>query len=202
MIVFLLRFPTNNNDYNTDELKFHHRNSFVTQPPKEITIIKQIEEVVVVQPIQPTKLPEPVREVPTAHPDQVKCMAVNIYHEAAHEPFMGQVAVARVVMNRVKRGFAGDPCKVIYQKTFSGIDKEIVRCQFSWVCQGKRQPAPDNEQYQVAQDIARQVLAHDRWSEDFKDDILFFHSTRIPTQWTYHREFTIGGHVFYSTPKK
>ena len=30
------------------------------------------------------------------------CMATNIYHEAKHEPLVGRIAVAQVVMNRVE----------------------------------------------------------------------------------------------------
>ena len=33
--------------------------------------------------------------------EELRCMALNIYHEARGEPFAGQVAVGHVVMNRV-----------------------------------------------------------------------------------------------------
>lgn len=35
-----------------------------------------------------------------AHSD-IKCLALNIYHEVRGEPIIGQVAVAKVVLNRV-----------------------------------------------------------------------------------------------------
>ena len=34
------------------------------------------------------------------------CLALNVYHEAKNQSFLGQVAVAQVVMNRVKANIA------------------------------------------------------------------------------------------------
>ena len=44
-------------------------------------------------------------EVETGTPqnvDEVYCMSQNIYFEARHESMIGKIAVAHVVMNRVK----------------------------------------------------------------------------------------------------
>ena len=158
--------------------------------------------------INPIKLPEVAKSaesvpVPSIVDNKhIKCMADNIYHESAGEPYMGQVAVARVVINRVKHKFASDPCSVIYQSIKKvKLDKEVVHCQFSWVCQGKKTP-PHNSLYEQAIEIATQVITEDKWKDEFNDNVLFFHSTRIPTQWTYNKAFTIGNHVFYSYDKK
>jgi len=34
--------------------------------------------------------------------ESLMCLALNVYHEAKNQSFIGQVAVAQVVMNRVK----------------------------------------------------------------------------------------------------
>jgi spore germination cell wall hydrolase CwlJ-like protein len=72
-----------------------------------------------------------VKAVNTEH---LRCLATNIYWEAAGEPFMGQVAVARVVVNRVKHGFASNPCKVVYQTNIipdlNSVDGIKRICQF------------------------------------------------------------------------
>ena len=48
---------------------------------------------------------------------QLTCLAKNIYHEAATEPFEGKVAVAQVTINRAESGkFPSDICNVVYQK--------------------------------------------------------------------------------------
>ncbi len=39
------------------------------------------------------------------------CLALNTYHEARDQPFIGQVAVAQVVMNRVRDDrYPDNPC--------------------------------------------------------------------------------------------
>ena len=44
------------------------------------------------------------------------CLALNVYHEARDQPFIGQVAVAQVVMNRVYDDrYPDDVCEVVMQ---------------------------------------------------------------------------------------
>lgn len=140
------------------------------------------------------------------HAEQIRCMALNIYHEAGSEPFMGQVAVARVVMNRVRHGFASNPCKVIYQAHYVPVepDSEEKRklCQFSWVCEGKNNPSKSNPRYQQAEDIARQVILEDRWRDEIPAGALFFHNSSVDPAWTYRHIMTIGNHVFYGRGHK
>jgi len=145
---------------------------------------------------------EPLPAITTApNHEYVKCLATNIYFEAGGEPFMGQVAVARVVMNRILHGFASDPCKVVYQKTVRynrEQERKIIMCQFSWVCQGKLNPNRDSATYQQAKEIATLVLAQDKWSDDIPNNILFFHNHTVNPRWKYDRKMTIGNHVFYA----
>jgi spore germination cell wall hydrolase CwlJ-like protein len=135
------------------------------------------------------------------NPEYLKCLATNIYWEAGGEPFMGQVAVARVVMNRVKHGFGPNPCRVIYQKTtVPDLDNpEGIKniCQFSWVCEGKSTP-PRNTTYIQAEAIAKQILGQNKWSNEIPSNVLFFHNTAVEPGWLHKRAMTIGNHVFYS----
>ena len=154
--------------------------------------------------IDSVKLPTIIYEeriVALTRKEQIKCMAVNIYHEAGGEPYMGQVAVARVVMNRVLHGFASNPCKVIYQMTTRwnpNTEQTITHCQFSWVCQRKKDPHNDNPIYVQAEDIARQVLDENKWKDEISSDLLFFHSTSVKPNWSYYEKLRIGNHIFYS----
>ena len=44
------------------------------------------------------------------------CLALNVYHEAKNQSFLGQVAVAQVVMNRVKdKRYPNTVCEVVKQ---------------------------------------------------------------------------------------
>lgn len=143
--------------------------------------------------------------LPKLDMEHLRCLATNIYHEAGGEPFMGQVAVARVVMNRIKHGFASNPCKVTYQHTTiqDADNPESVRkvCQFSWVCEGKTTPSR-NQIYIQAEKIAKQVLLEDKWRDEIPSDLLFFHNTQVNPNWNYRQSMIIGNHVFYSKHKK
>lgn len=137
--------------------------------------------------------------------DQLTCLATNIYHEAANEPFLGQVAVARVVMNRITHGFASNPCRVIYQSAIvDNIDSEESKklCQFSWVCEGKSKPHESNPKYILAKEIAHKVLTEDAWSDIIPSNVLFFHNTSVKPSWPYNPVLSIGNHIFYSKNKK
>ena len=68
------------------------------------------------------------------------CMATNIYHEAKNQPMAGQIAVAQVVMNRVKDNrYPDNVCDVIKQGlTYKNGKVVLGKCQFSWYCDGKK----------------------------------------------------------------
>ncbi len=133
--------------------------------------------------------------------DHLKCLAINIFYEARGEPFMGQVAVARVVMNRVADpAFPKDPCRVVYQKhdvvnSETGEIKTV--CQFSWVCENLPIPDRNNYHYQQAVTIARDVLKYDRWRDLISDATLFFHNIHVKPKWRHEQVEQIGNHIFY-----
>lgn len=145
------------------------------------------------------------KTISSANVEHVRCLATNIYWEARSEPFMGQVAVARVVMNRIKHGFASNPCKVVYQSMAiqdQDDPSEIKRlCQFSWVCEGKTTPTR-NSTYLQAEEIARKVLSENKWHDVLPSNVLFFHNKTVSPQWQYHPVTTIGNHVFYANTKQ
>ena len=80
-------------------------------------------------------------------PDEVYCMAHAIYHEARGEPFIGQVAVAHVIKNRMQKGRWPDhACAVVYQhRQFTDIQQTT--------------PDFDSKQWREALRIAIVVLA-------------------------------------------
>lgn len=129
----------------------------------------------------------------------LKCLATGIYYESKGEPTIGQIAVARVIMNRVLHGFADDPCDVVYQTTTrtnsEGI--QVKLCQFSWVCDGKTTPPDTNPSFQQAKIIAKQILSEDKWSDLIPNNTLFFHSVNVDPNWPYKKFAVIGNHIFY-----
>lgn len=146
------------------------------------------------------------KEVMIKHVDQkqLNCLAQNIFWEANGEPYYGQVAVARVVMNRIAHGFGKNPCNVIYQANYisstseEGETDKIKVCQFSWVCEGKGEPPKNSSKYQLARKIAYDVLVNNAYVDLLPKSTLFFHSKYVNPNWPYHKVTQIGNHIFYS----
>lgn len=127
---------------------------------------------------------------------QLTCLAKNIFHEAASEPFEGKVAVAQVTLNRVASGlFPDDVCRTIYQKN---IIYEKVVCQFSWVCDrvivDKR--ISNHPNYHESMEVAKKVLL-----EGFRlpslHDALYYHADYVNPGWKKEKVAKIGRHIFY-----
>jgi N-acetylmuramoyl-L-alanine amidase len=146
---------------------------------------------------------------------QLKCLATNIFYEAGSESEKGKQAVARVVMNRVKHGFATNPCSVVYQISTKLIPvdndpyiddeglKKVKLCQFSWVCESDRRPLNVNDpRYKQSERIAYNVLAYDSYKDVVPSTVLFFHNLWVNPMWPYRKVAQIGNHIFYEKPKK
>ena len=140
---------------------------------------------------------------------QLQCLADNIYFEARGEPLEGQAAVARVVVNRVVHGFASTPCQVVYQSVHvQRVDEDteeslwVKMCQFSWVCEGKKNPNRTSKQYQNSLQVAHDVLIYDKYKEVIPSTVLFFHNLTVTPKLKYTYKKRIGNHIFYSKKKR
>lgn len=129
------------------------------------------------------------------------CLALNVYHEARDQPFIGQVAVAQVVMNRVDDWRYPDTvCEVVKQgQTYSWKPDFPVRnrCQFSWYCDGKSDKPRDTYAYQMAQNIAHGVYYGNL--DDFVEGATHYHATYVQPEWaeTKTKTVQIDDHIFY-----
>ena len=126
---------------------------------------------------------------------QLGCLAKNIYHEAANEPFEGKVAVAQVTLNRAASGqFPDDICKVIYQK--NKLYEKVI-CQFSWYCDRTVKFRPVNQtSYDESMAVAKKVLLEDFRLPGLKD-AMYYHADYINPGWNRQRVAKIGHHIFY-----
>ena len=132
---------------------------------------------------------------------QLDCLARNIYHEAANEPFEGKVAVAQVTINRSQHSsWPKDICAVVYQKN---VFMEKVVCQFSWYCEGhgKAKPIRSREHYDESYKVAKKVLL-----EGFRLDVLkdayYYHADYVNPRWNKEKIGKIGAHIFYKDEKQ
>lgn len=152
--------------------------------------------------INPIPIPKIVI-LPQSNESELECMARNIYHEARGEPIEGQIAVARVVMNRIYKGFGKTPCTVINQAFMVKMEnengEEILKkvCQFHWVCDNVM-TNKNSEAYKKAYQIAHDVLVKNMHEDILPKNILFFHATYVEPVGTYKQKIVIGNHLFYS----
>lgn len=118
----------------------------------------------------------------------LRCLAQAIYFEARGEPLAGQLAVARVVVNRTESSqFPGDYCSVVTQPG-----------QFSFVKRGRIPAASESSAaWRRAHAIAQ--IAHRELWESEAGDALFFHATHVRPRWASRKiaRATIDRHVFY-----
>ena len=128
-------------------------------------------------------------------------LALNVYQEARDQPFIGQVAVAQVVMNRVADDrYPDTACEVVMQgPTYSWRTDFPVRhrCQFSWYCDGKSDKTPDTEAYEKALMIAHGVYYGNL--DDFVEGATHYHATYVLPEWAESKTpiVQIGEHIFY-----
>ena len=75
------------------------------------------------------------------------------------------------------------------------------KCQFSWYCDGKADDIPninDNYKWQMAQEIANDILELDRWS-GIIDGATHYHANYVNPKWSssLHYVGRVDDHLFY-----
>lgn len=124
----------------------------------------------------------------TALSPELQCLAQAVYFEARGEPLDGQLAVARVIINRTESGlFPEDYCSVVTQ-----------RGQFSFV-RGGSIPTPNlsSGAWRNARAIAR--IAHQDLWDSRAGNSLYFHNAGVRPDWS-RRKATVAridSHIFY-----
>ena len=120
--------------------------------------------------------------------DQMTCLATAVYFEARGESLEGQLAVARVVMNRAASGkYPPSWCATVKQPA-----------QFSFVRNGQfPQVGVGTDAWRKAQAIAE--LAAANIVPSIRGDVLWYHANYVAPSWG-HRlsvDQKIGAHIFY-----
>lgn len=136
------------------------------------------------------------------------CLSRAIYYEARSESKRGQLAVAEVVLNRVRhRLYPNNICDVVYEGTdrSTGLSWRGNResCQFSFTCDGSeaRRP-PRGRQWVEAERIAAHAMMG--LSTPVTGDATHYHANYVNPYWAprlVHTE-TIGTHIFYRFPRR
>ena len=125
-----------------------------------------------------------------------RCLAEAVYFEARGERRDGQVAVAQVVMNRVRNPAYPDTiCGVVYQNK-----SKRNACQFSFACDGIRDVVREGPAWTRAKAVAHDVTYGGAWLDEV-GTATHYHATYVRPRWAgiFKKKAKIGLHVFYQT---
>ncbi|ABS62353.1 cell wall hydrolase SleB [Parvibaculum lavamentivorans DS-1] len=127
--------------------------------------------------------------------EERRCLAVGIYFEARGESTEGQLAVARVILNRV--GSANYPdsiCGVVYQ----GASRS-TGCQFSFTCDGKLSKVPNERRAWAKARRTAQYVTMGRDADPTLAPAMFYHADYVQPYWASGMVEVkkIGRHIFY-----
>jgi spore germination cell wall hydrolase CwlJ-like protein len=125
-----------------------------------------------------------------------RCLAEAIYFEARGESEEGQVAVAQVVLNRVKNpAYPNSICGVVYQNKH-----KRNRCQFSFACDGIRDRIASPGAWKTAQRLSKEVLDGKQYLK-MVDASTHYHANYVNPRWARSmvKRGQVGLHIFYKT---
>ena len=120
--------------------------------------------------------------------EEMNCLATAVYFEARGESAEGQLAVARVVMNRAASGK--------YPASWCGTVKQPW--QFSFVRHGQF-PSIDTSDVSWGRAVAVAKLAAANVVPSLSNDVLWYHANYVRPAWGPRlvRVEKIGAHIFY-----
>jgi hypothetical protein len=129
---------------------------------------------------------------------QHNCLTTAVYFEARSEPLLGQLAVATVILNRVKSSNYSI-CGVVYKGA-----RHFNACQFSFACDGQPDIVADAHAWREALRISKLAVANDSKTYSAVLDNLStatnYHADYVTPRWSrsLNRLAKIGRHIFYS----
>jgi hypothetical protein len=123
------------------------------------------------------------------------CLAKAVYFEARSESELGQLAVAKVVLNRVKDpNYPKTICGVVYQ----GSDRRNS-CQFSFACDGVADEVKNKAAWDRSKVVAKKALDGDQTIRVI-GAATNYHADYVRPKWAgqMRKLIKIGRHIFYS----
>ena len=129
---------------------------------------------------------------------QEHCLATAVYFEARSESMVGQLAVAMVIINRVKASNSHSSlCGVVYKGA-----SHLNGCQFSFACDGKPDVVDDARAWKAAHAVTALALANDRKGKPLQilATATNYHADYVDPTWSksLNRLTQLGRHIFYS----
>jgi spore germination cell wall hydrolase CwlJ-like protein len=113
---------------------------------------------------------------------ELKCMTRAIYVEARGESYSGKLAVAHVILNRIKSGYGTNVCDILSKPK-----------QFPWYNKSFKVLEP--KVYDSINELSKSIL--NGKTKDPTNGSIFFHEKSLNPNWKYKKIKIIGNHIFY-----
>jgi spore germination cell wall hydrolase CwlJ-like protein len=129
---------------------------------------------------------------------QHACLSQAIYYEARGEAQRGQVAVAEVIINRVRsNAYPNSICGVVFQGSHRSTG-----CQFTFTCDGSLGQRPRGRAWDRAQRVATAVMLG--YTRPMTQGATHYHTHAVNPVWNSGLVETVnvGSHVFYRFPNR
>jgi len=126
---------------------------------------------------------------------QAECLSRAIYFEARSESELGQLAVAKVILNRVKSSnYPNNICGVVYQGS-----NRPNSCQFSFACDGNADKPKYGAPWRQAKVVAKRALSGSSQLQVIST-ATHYHADYVKPKWAgaMSRLIKIGSHIFYN----
>jgi spore germination cell wall hydrolase CwlJ-like protein len=136
--------------------------------------------------LPPPKLPKAER----------RCLAEAVYFEGRNETIEGQIAVAQVILNRVRSGnWPSTICAVVRQGRGDS-------CQFPAVCKAGDRPPENDASWQRAAWIADDTAAGRAWLNELTE-ATHYHNASAKPPWRLSMRLIrkVGWRLYYADPK-
>ena len=119
--------------------------------------------------------------------NEIELMALNVYHEARGEPLHGQLAVMRVVINRIN-----DPR---FPNTIHGVilQRNNNMCQFSWVCKNTLRLPTNDPIWDYILTLSHTFMSDYEFINDNTNGALYFRRMSNRN----NNNIIIHNHIFY-----
>lgn len=143
----------------------------------------------------------------TRQSEDFGCLSRAVFYEAGTESVAGQLAVAEVILNRVRhRLYPNTICDVIYEGTNRETGLSIFgtreSCQFSFTCDGSEDRPRRGRNWERAQSVTAHVLMG--LAPRSTTGATHYHADYVDPYWAPSLVQTdiIGAHIFYRFPNR
>jgi len=132
--------------------------------------------------------------------NELACLSEAVYFEARSESFLAQLAVANVVIERVKsRSYPNTICDVVHQGKYINGKPIRNKCQFSYWCDGKPERIKNVKAYKESVDAAS--LAMNGVQVEPTLGATHYHANYVSPKWSRSSTFiflsSLDKHMFY-----